>query len=102
MQVNCDNIVAEIEPETLMIATRLTSAVTAIAIGAASLTAASLIVAPPAQAAIGCCMIRTDRSSEWLQGKQKFKDCKRLNAEKDGDQDKLLKKTGLVWWNLRC
>ncbi len=85
-----------------MPATRILSTLTAIAVGAAALTSIQLVSAPPAHSSVGCCMIRADTSSEWLQSKQSFKDCKRLNADKDGDRDKLLKKTGLVWWNLRC
>lgn len=81
---------------------RILSALTITAIGAASFSIGTLIAAPPANASLGCCMIRADDSSEWLQSQQSFKDCKRLNAEKDGDRDELLKKTGLVWWNLRC
>lgn len=85
-----------------MTITRIVSALTGIAIGFAALTTAHLLVAPPAQASLGCCMTRVDYASEWLQGKQSFKQCKEENAKKDGKKDKLLKKSGLVWWNIRC
>lgn len=75
-------------------------------ITAASILAASLFVdmtlLPGAHAATGCCMIRTDKRSEWRQDDRSFKSCKKLNADKDGKSDKLLKKTGLVRWNIRC
>lgn len=85
-----------------MTAIRITSTLTAIAILAASLTAAQLIVAPPAQAALGCCMIRADFRSEWLLSDLSFQDCRKKNADEDGNEDKLFKKTGRVWWNVRC
>ena len=85
-----------------MTAARIASAVTAIAITAATITTAQLIAAPPAQAALGCCMIRADARSEWLRTNHNFKDCKQQNADKDGKGDKLFKKSGLVWWNIRC
>ncbi|MEL7152499.1 MAG: hypothetical protein AAFN51_01610 [Pseudomonadota bacterium] len=82
--------------------TRLVSATTAIAVIATVLTTAHLASAPPAQAALGCCMTRVDFRSEWLRTNHSFKDCKELNADKDPDNDKLFKKSGLVWWNIRC
>ena len=85
-----------------MIATRIASTVTAIAIVAATITTAQLIAAPPAQAALGCCMIRANFRSEWLRSDDGFKKCKEKNAQLDGDKDKLFKKTGRVWWNIRC
>ena len=85
-----------------MIATRIASVLTGIAVAAGAISMTNLAVAPPAEASIGCCMVRVDRSSEWLQSGQSFNDCKRMNTEKDGEKDKLLKKSGLVWWNLRC
>lgn len=80
---------------------RIVPGITAMAILAASLVA-DVTLAPSAHAATGCCMIRDDLRSEWRQDDQSFKECKKLNLEEDGKFDKLLKKTGLVWWNIRC
>lgn len=80
---------------------RIVPGITAAGIFAASLIA-DVTLAPPAHAATGCCMVRADLRSEWREQDESFKSCKKLNAEEDGKFDNLLKKTGLVWWNIRC
>ncbi|MEL7470011.1 MAG: hypothetical protein AAFN27_16275 [Pseudomonadota bacterium] len=55
-----------------------------------------------AQASTGCCMTRANLQSAWSEHNASFRDCQRLNVERDGSGDKLLERTGLVWWNIRC
>ncbi len=51
--------------------------------------------------AAGCCMKRDNTNSPWVQIDGDFKECLRLNTQRDGSDD-ISKPIGLIRWIIDC
>jgi hypothetical protein len=49
----------------------------------------------------GCCMQRDWLASEWRKTRLSFRECERLNANRD-NLDDFFAQTGYVWWDEDC